>query len=173
MKFRTIVADPPWSFESGCWDRPISKISNKSSGHYDAMETNDICAINVPSADDAYLFLWTTSRHLIEGDASHVARAWGFDPLTTIVWCKPQMGLGYYVRNSHELLIFGRKGSPGQFKRKDFMSWFIADRKKHSQKPSEFQDWVEELCDGPYLELFARSSRPGWTTLGLELGDRL
>lgn len=165
-RFRTILADPPWRYDGGCWDRKVSRASS----HYDTLSIPEICSLPVPAAEDAYLFLWITSRHLLEGAAKAVMEAWGFRPLTTAVWCKPQMGLGYYLRNSHELVAFGVRGSPGPFKVRNRTTWFVEDRQKHSKKPDLN---LEELTDGPYLELFAREERPGWTSWGLEVGDPL
>ena len=45
----------------------------------------------------------------------------------------------------------------------------IAPNLRHSQKPDAIHDRIEALLDGPYLELFARRERPGWTCLGNEL----
>jgi N6-adenosine-specific RNA methylase IME4 len=42
----------------------------------------------------------------------------------------------------------------------------IADRGRHSKKPDKFYDYIEERSAGPYLELFARNRREGWTSLG-------
>lgn len=169
MKFRAVVADPPWDFGGGCWDRQVSKADS----HYDTLSLDDICALPVPSKDDAYLFLWTTSRHLINGSATKVAKSWGFRPLTTLVWVKPQLGLGYYVRNCHEHVVFGVRGSPGPFKDQSIRSDFTADRRRHSAKPQALYDIVERATDGPYLELFARAPREGWTVWGNEVGDSL
>lgn len=62
MKFRAILADPPWRFktysEAGrnrCPDWKISKGS--TSRHYETMSTEQICAMKIPAADDSCLFL--------------------------------------------------------------------------------------------------------------------
>jgi len=47
--------------------------------------------------------------------------------------------------------------------------WFEAKRGKHSAKPEVFQDIVEDVSPGPYLELFARRQRPGWDVWGNEV----
>lgn len=36
-------------------------------------------------------------------------------------------------------------------------------------EPEEFYDIVERVSPGPYLELFARRSRPGWKIWGNEV----
>jgi N6-adenosine-specific RNA methylase IME4 len=48
-------------------------------------------------------------------------------------------------------------------------STFTAIAGRHSEKPAEFYNLVEALRDGPYLELFARERRPGWTCIGDQL----
>jgi hypothetical protein len=91
-RFRTIVADPPWHYEGGCWDRQVSR----SSSHYDTLTVPETASLGAELstfiANDAYLFLWITSRFIIEGAGKAVPEAWGFRPLTTLVWCKPQIG---------------------------------------------------------------------------------
>jgi N6-adenosine-specific RNA methylase IME4 len=42
----------------------------------------------------------------------------------------------------------------------------IAPRREHSRKPDETYSRIERLLPGPYLELFARQSRPGWDGFG-------
>ena len=45
----------------------------------------------------------------------------------------------------------------------------IAARREHSRKPDEVVAGIERLVPGPYLELFARETRPGWTAWGNEV----
>ena len=170
--FRVVVADPPWKYKDGMWQRPQSKATN----HYSTLSLAEICALPVEQfmADDAYLFLWTTNRKLVEGWSNEVATAWGFRALTFMVWIKPWMGLGNYFRNCHENVVLGVRGSPGQFKYKNWKSWFMTDQNLgHSAKPVELIDAIETHTDGPYLELFAREGRPGWTSWGQGVGDPL
>jgi len=35
-------------------------------------------------------------------------------------------------------------------------------RRQHSRKPDSTRTRIERLLDGPHLELFARSTKPGW-----------
>ena len=42
----------------------------------------------------------------------------------------------------------------------------VSPRREHSRKPDEAYERIEALCDGPYLELFARARRPGWDGWG-------
>lgn len=140
---------------------------------YTTIGVQQICSLPVPEvlADDAYLFLWIPNMHLVRGYGAEVAVAWGFRPITTFVWLKRGLGIGNYIRNTHENAIFAVKGKPGMLNTNTMRSYYEWKRRKHSQKPPEFQDLIEENADGPYLELFARAERPGWTAWGNEVGD--
>ena len=39
-------------------------------------------------------------------------------------------------------------------------------KREHSRKPDEAYDIIESCSNGPFLELFARGTRPGWTAWG-------
>lgn len=168
--YNTIVADPPWPYDEG-WPEFADKAGEKNSRRdlpYQAMTLDEICQLEVPATDDAHLFLWTTNRYL--EDAYDVARAWDFDPSQVLVWCKPPRGIGPggVFSNTAEFILYGRKGSPGYQVRVD-STWWTWPRGRHSAKPSEFLDIVESACPGPYLEMFARGEREGWTSWGNEV----
>jgi N6-adenosine-specific RNA methylase IME4 len=98
-------------------------------------------------------------------------RAWGFEPKSEIVWekltknGKPWFGMGRHVRASHETAIVAVRGKPVR-KAANIRSRFSAIARTHSEKPEEFYALVGALARGPYIELFARQQRPGWTCLG-------
>ena len=175
--FRCVVADPPWSF-----DDKGSRIAPEQApgGAYRTMTPGAIAALDVRSvaARDAILLLWTTSAHLVDGTAARVADAWGFTPKTTMAWVKRgptgklQIGMGHYTRAAHELVVLAARGSPLILAR-NVPSVFEAPRTRHSAKPEGLQDLAERLTAGPFLELFARRGRPGWTCWGdqLEVGE--
>ena len=79
-----------------------------------------------------------------------------------------RIGMGRSVRNAHESCLVCKRGRPER-RHADVPSVIFAKRRAHSEKPERFFTAVERLSDGPYLELFARRARPGWTTLGDEL----
>jgi len=166
-KYQIIYADPPWHFKTGFWDRQKSKPE----AHYDTMSIEEICSLPVKQLTEknCHLYLWTTSRHLMDGDAIKVCKEWGFRPMNIITWCKPQISLGYYFRNSSEHLIFGVKGKFHTRDRKQ-STWFISNRLKHSQKPPEIRDLIVR-CSGdlPRIELFARQKTKGWDVWGNEI----
>jgi N6-adenosine-specific RNA methylase IME4 len=135
------------------------------------MELADICALPVANIaiPDAVLFLWTTVPHLQE--AFRVLAAWGFEYRSNIVWVKDKIGLGYWVRNQHELLLIGARGnmrSPAEEARPP--SVIYAPRREHSRKPDEAYELIERMYPTlPKIELFARvESRPGWSAWGNE-----
>lgn len=174
MSFRTIVADPPWSFGD--------KLPGPGRGarkHYATMSVEDICALKLPPiGPDALLFLWRVSSMVEE--AARVARAWGFRPVSEIVWVKTtaggdvRMGMGRYSRLCHETCMIATRGQGRLFiKDHGIPSVLQAPRREHSEKPEAFFDLVERLAEGPYLELFARRQRPNWACVGDALGSRL
>lgn len=172
--FRVVSADPPWPLKD--------KLPGPGRGavkHYRTMTVADICALRLPPiGPDALLFLWRVSSMVEE--AALVARAWGFRPVSEMVWEKIaadgalRIGMGRYVRLAHETCMIATRGQGRAFiKDHGVPSVFRAPRGAHSAKPEIFYDIVERLAEGPYLELFARRERAGWTCVGDELGSRL
>jgi N6-adenosine-specific RNA methylase IME4 len=169
--YRVLVADPPWAF-----DDKLPGPGRGAEKHYGVLSVSDICQFELPPlADDCYLFMWRVSAMVEE--AYRVVRAWGFTPKSEIVWLKRTalgkrwFGMGRHVRAEHETCIVAVRGRP-QVKRRDVRSTFEALAERvHSRKPEAFFELVESLVDGPYVELFARRQRPGWTCLGNEVGQ--
>jgi N6-adenosine-specific RNA methylase IME4 len=135
------------------------------------MPLEEICALPVSylATDAAALFLWTTAPHLQE--SFDVLAAWGFEYKTTVVWVKDKIGLGYFVRNQHELLLVATRGdmpSPSPANRP--ASVISAPRREHSRKPDEAYALIEQMYpELPKVELFARQKRSGWQTWGNEV----
>ena len=120
------------------------------------------------AADDAHLWLWITNSNFFE--AIRVIEAWGFSYRSCLTWIKPRFGLGAYLRNQTEHLLLGVRGrAPIQFKSQG--SWFYAPVQEHSHKPEEQYAIIERCSPGPYLELFARRTRPGWDVWGNEVAS--
>ncbi len=170
MSVRVLVADPPWSFGDKL---PGARGAEKN---YSVMGAADIERFRLPElAEDALLFMWRVASQPEE--AMRVVRAWGFKPKSEIVWLKktatgkPWFGMGRYVRASHEVCVVASRGRGNTLiKSRSVRSVFEAPVAEHSRKPDEFYRLVESLADGPYHELFARRSQPGWTCEGDELG---
>jgi N6-adenosine-specific RNA methylase IME4 len=186
MKYRTIVADPPWPMpDTGVTTRGEADTKGGTwwGRHrggtvtlgYPTMTLDEITTLPVAelAEDDAHLYLWTTNRFL--EDAYAVARAWGFRVAQVLTWCKPPMGLGFggAFTITTEFVLFARRGTLAHRQRED-SSWWQWSRVyenghiKHSAKPDAFLDMVEQVSPGPYLELFARRNRLGWDTWGNE-----
>jgi N6-adenosine-specific RNA methylase IME4 len=171
-RFRTIVADPPWKQRTGSANLHIKGGGGPSRlPPYPVMSVADIAAlpVSICADDDCHLYLWTTNRHL--QSAYTVASAWGFppNPGTVLVWCKPPKGrgLGESYSISTEFCLFVQRGARSA--NRVARNWFEWKRGRHSAKPEAFQDMVETVSPGPYIELFARRHRLGWTCWGNEL----
>lgn len=164
-KFATIVIDPPWDWG----DEGDADQLGRARPTYGTMTFDQLMEMPVESmADiDCHLYLWITNRSLPKGFA--LMERWGFRYITAVTWCKPSFGMGNYFRGSTEHVLFGVRGSQ-QLRRKDVGTWFSAPRgpNGHSSKPSEFYPLVESCSPGPYLEMFARCERPGWSSWGAE-----
>ena len=78
-------------------------------------------------------------------------------------------GLGFWTRANPEMCLLATRGKPKR-KSAGVKKLVVAPRREHSRKPDEVYDRIEALCDGPYLEMFARHSRPGWDSWGMQRG---
>jgi N6-adenosine-specific RNA methylase IME4 len=185
QRYRTIVADPPWLQMGGTlrgsgagegWQFP-GKIGASKPLPYQTMSVKEIKDLPVPEIADlnSDLYLWTTNRY-IEA-AYEIARTWLFTPSTMLVWTKAPMGggLGGKWGISTEFCLYARRGRGADRGRRisgtsfDFKRPYDERGKpRHSAKPPQFLDLVEQVSEGPYLELFARSQRLGWDTWGNE-----
>jgi N6-adenosine-specific RNA methylase IME4 len=168
-----------------------SAMHGAAASKYKCSPTDEICKIPVGnkfSADDCILFLWATLPKLEE--AFKVGHAWGFTYVTSIPWFKTipgtkelALGVGFWAQGNAELLMVWRKGKPKRKKDAPHVLGYTYDsehgrvlyapRKKHSQKPMLVYEYIERTVEGPYLELYARNPRAGWTSWGNELGFML
>lgn len=171
-KFATILADPPWQFQNR-----TGKMApeHRRLSRYSTMTLDDIKALPVVdvTAPTAHLYLWVPNALLPEGLA--VMAAWGFNYKSNLVWHKIRKdggsdgrGVGFYFRNVTELLLFGVRGKNARTREAGRRQVnFMATRKReHSRKPDEQYDLIESCSHGPYIELFARGVRKGWTLWG-------
>jgi N6-adenosine-specific RNA methylase IME4 len=161
-RYPVVYADPPWRYE-------FAESDNRAiENQYPTMELCDICSLPVPklAAEDALLFLWVPNPKLVEG--LDVMKAWGFEYRTAMVWVKPSIGVGYFVRNMHEFLLIGRRGNiPVPLPADRPGSVIQAARGEHSVKPVEFYVVIERMYPTlAKVELFARSAREGWDRWG-------
>lgn len=166
MKYRTIVADPPWDLR---WNANLGQGRSGRPGlPYPTLPLEEIKALPISefAEDDAHIYVWTT--HTFLWDTPAVLRAWGFKPEYLLVWAKNGLGMGGRFRHSSEYVLFGTRGKPLPVQRYDVGTWFNWTKGAHSAKPEAFLDLVETVSPGPYLELFARRNRLGWDTWGNE-----
>ena len=171
-RFGTVLADPPWRFVNR-----TGKVApeHRRLSRYPTLELEEICALPVADAlqDRAHCYLWVPNALLPEG--LKVLAAWGFDYKSNIVWHKVRKdggsdgrGVGFYFRNVTELLLFGTRGkgartlAPGRRQ----VNMMQTRKREHSRKPDEQYDLIESCSWGPYLELFGRGVREGWTVWG-------
>lgn len=180
--FACVLADPPWQFNSLWGGRPVKTEAGYASravdAHYDTMSIDEICALPVADscADDCVLFMWTCWPVLQK--SFKVLDAWGFTYKTCgFSWMKadpyrlfaddktPFAGMGYWTRANTEPCLLATRGKPKR-RAKDVRQGIIAPRREHSRKPDEIHGRIERLVDGPYLEMFARQTRPGWIVWG-------
>lgn len=167
-RFGVIVADPEWRFE--VWSDETG-MDRSAANHYPVSDLETILARDVASiaADDAVLFLWAIPPMLPEALA--VIARWGFTYRSQVVWLKPAIGLGYWVRSRHELLLIGTRGEvPAPAAGEQWESVISAPVGRHSEKPEAFLDMIERLFPSlPKIELNRRgSARPGWDAWGFE-----
>jgi N6-adenosine-specific RNA methylase IME4 len=176
-RFGTVMADPPWRF--------VNRTGKMAPEHrrlsrYGTMTVEEICALPVSSviAERAHLYLWVPNALLPDG--LQVMQAWGFTYKTNIVWHKQRKdggsdgrGVGFYFRNVTELLLFGVRGrnartlDPGRTQ----VNYLGTRKREHSRKPDEQYELIERCSWGPFLEMFARGTRPNWDVWGNQADD--
>jgi N6-adenosine-specific RNA methylase IME4 len=179
MKFGTIICDPPWSYTR---TSKHEKLRGYSDQHYESLTTRDLMDLDVGriAADNCVLFLWTTGPFLVDCSAQKVAEAWGFTPITLMYWHKlgsnqrsHHGGVGYWFRGNAEPVLVAKKGrsyrwseQPGWNSQQN-SALFESLKSRHSQKPDYLHELVEaSVYPAPYLEMFGRRERPGWTVVG-------
>jgi len=174
QKFATILADPPYRFTNR-----TGKMApeHRRLSRYDTMALGDIMALPVSNIamSTAHLYLWVPNALLPWG--LQVLAAWGFEYKSNLVWHKIRKdggsdgrGVGFYFRNVTELVLFGVRGknartlAPGRRQ----VNYLGTRKREHSRKPDELYSIIEACSPGPFLELFARGTRPNWVSWGDE-----
>jgi N6-adenosine-specific RNA methylase IME4 len=176
MQYSTILADPPWRFQNrtGKMAPEHKRLSRYVTMSIDAIKSMPIEQI---AEENSHLYLWVPNALLSWG--LEVMKAWGFSYKTNLVWYKVRYdggpdgrGVGFYFRNVTELILFGIRGNirtlpPGRRQ----VNLIQSRKREHSRKPEELYELIEKCSPGPYLELFARHKREGWSQWGDELGE--
>jgi N6-adenosine-specific RNA methylase IME4 len=158
-----VMADPPWRYDH-------QKAKNREiENHYCTATTEDIISHKPETKDNAILFLWATAPKLREAMA--VMEGWGFEYVTHAIWDKKKIGMGYWFRGRHELLLVGTKGKPGSTPECERVSSIFEEpRGNHSAKPLCVYEWVERAFpDKTKLEMYCRTPRSGWAAWGNEI----
>jgi N6-adenosine-specific RNA methylase IME4 len=168
-----VYADPPWRFSNR-----TGKVApeHRRLDRYDTMTVAEIASLPVADvvADNAHLYLWVPNALLPEGLA--VMQGWGFRYVSNLVWAKRRKdggpdgrGVGFYFRNVTELILFGVRGSMRTLDpARRQVNMIETVKREHSRKPDEAYELIEACSPGPYLEMFARYPRAGWTVWGAE-----
>jgi N6-adenosine-specific RNA methylase IME4 len=171
-KYGVILADPPWLFRN--WS--ARGTGRNAISHYDCMDFAALASLPIAklAADDCSLFLWATDPLL--PCAFELIEAWGFEYKTVgFYWVKLNTasrhgaayftGLGYWTRANPEQCLLATRGNPRR-RAKDVKRLVVDQRREHSRKPDCIRERIERLVAGPYLELFARETKPGWDCWG-------
>jgi len=171
-RFRTVLADPPWRFtnRTGKMAPEHHRLSR-----YSTMELPEIKALPIADVvqEPCHLYLWVPNALLPEG--LDVMKCWGFEYKSNLVWHKIRKdkgsdgrGVGFYFRNVTELVLFGVRGKNARTlpSGRRQVNLVATQKREHSRKPDEVYDIIESCSRGPFLELFARETRPGWVGWG-------
>jgi N6-adenosine-specific RNA methylase IME4 len=195
--YRVIYADPPWTFAT--YSEKGKGRSAEAHYDCMSLKDIAALPVSAWAADDAVLLLWATDPLLTKALEIARAWGFEYKTVG-FYWAKlnkssgyqrhqspsrgPEdksqgklvldessffTGLGFWTRANPEMCLLATRGKP---KRKSaaVKKLVIAPRREHSRKPDEVYDRIEALCDGPYLEMFARHSRPGWDSWGAQRG---
>lgn len=185
--YRVGYFDVPWDFIT--WS-PRGRVKTPHR-HYDCMSIADLEALPVGRwlAPDSVLFMWAAPDAFL-AEAMRLVGVWGFEYKTVgFYWVKTwedargfleeepvppdryPFGQGYWTHGNPEQCLLATRGRPYRYVRaRDVAKLVVAPRREHSRKPDEVRDRIERLLPGPYLEGFARTRRPGWTSWGREVG---
>lgn len=173
-RFGTILADPPWQFQNR-----TGKVApeHRRLTRYPTMSLSEISAlpVNEVAAETAHLYLWVPNALLPDG--LKVMESWGFSYKTNLIWHKIRKdggsdgrGVGFYFRNVTEILLFGVRGKNARTldAGRSQINMIETRKREHSRKPDEQYEIIESCSFKPYLELFARGDRKGWSSWGNE-----
>lgn len=170
-KFRTILADPPWYQAGG------GKIKRGADRHYSLLKEWQIKSVMAEFLmdkieEDAHLYMWVANNHLPE--ALKIIEHLGFRYITNVVWAKTSFGLGQYFRGQHEICLFAVRGKGMKVKSharniSSLVGGMPIKATRHSKKPEAMYELIEKRSIGPYLEMFARNYRDGWSSWGNEV----
>lgn len=161
--------DRPW----GGREPEAVEVGHREGRFYPVMEFEELAELPVSEWAEERAHLWMWSMNGTLETACRLIRAWGFERMNLVTWCKTSshdkdvFGMGVYMRLNTEQLLFATRGKPALRPEKPWLgSSFRAPRLEHSVKPDKAYEIVEHVSPGPRLELFARREREGWTSWG-------
>lgn len=170
-KFGAILCDPPWAFKT--WGGSNVTPHRTAKDHYSTETVRQLAQIPVAdvAAKDCALFMWVISSHIPQ--AIELGQAWGFEFKTDcFTWLKtshktgkPRMSMGYWSRKYTEKCFLFTRGKPKRVSA-GVPELIVSPRREHSRKPDLQYSRIQRLVEGPYLEMFARQTYPGWSAWG-------
>lgn len=157
-KYGLVVIDPPWKYGTEFNDE-----TRRVASPYGELSQEELKKIEIPSANDCALWLWTTHRFL--WDAKELLDYWGFEYKLTLAWDKQKMGMGAWLRCQTEFCLLGIKGKPewNLTNERDILS---EARREHSRKPDSFYKMIKKLTPTKGLDMFGREARQSWDIWG-------
>lgn len=176
-----IEADPAWAWTS--FAGKASAPHRTAEAPYPVMSLDEMKALPVAdlAAKDCLLNMWVIGSHLDQ--AIELGRHWGFTFKSDgFVWVKTgkhdpnvrPISMGKWVRKQVEYSLLFSRGKPSRLDAgvrqliESDERIIYAPKREHSRKPDERYERIERLAAGPYVELFARTERPGWDSWGNE-----
>jgi N6-adenosine-specific RNA methylase IME4 len=170
--FQLIYVDPPWSYRD-----KAAAGKRGASFKYPTQSVTDLFHIPVwdIAAEDCLLAMWWVPPQPQE--ALDLAKVWGFKIKTmkgftwhkTTLNGKSHFGMGNWTRANTEDCLIAVRGKPKRVSA-SVRQFVEAPIREHSQKPDEVRDRLVQLMgDVPRIELFARTTAPGWSVWGNEV----
>lgn len=165
---RVIHIDPPWAYEM----RTPKGYEKSPQAHYDCMTLDQLKELPVGhlAMPDSVMVMWGVFSMMPQ--AIELLAHYGYRFCTGGPWAKQSstgkkwaFGTGYVYRNAAEFWIVGKMGNPKE-RSKSVRNLIVAPVREHSRKPDQIYSDIEELWDGPYIDIFGRQQREGWTVWG-------
>jgi len=182
--FTTGIIDPPWIYTakvSGVLRHTPPFLLRRGDNTcaappYPTLSVEEIKKLPIGDVIGGYLFLWTT--YPMRDVARECLEGWGFEYKSEFVWGKvdsnnrPAHGVGFWLRGAHEIILIGAKKGMPCIRASQPTLLLAPKTRKHSEKPNDIHRLIERHYPEPYVELFARKRRHGWTCIGNEIDGR-
>lgn len=188
-KFSTCIIDPAWPYTVAPGMKNVEDIEDKESkgrlfgftsnkdetkNKYkkSSMTIDELSQLPISDLVGGYVLLWAVGPFIVNGEAMGLLNKWGFTPLSILTWAKFDVdrkagygGVGYWFLGNAEFCIVSKRvGWPSI--RTGRSSLIVEKKTKHSEKPENVHVLCEQRFPGPYLEVFGRKKREGWTVIG-------